>query len=157
MITGGVVGLAGAGTSIGFSIEKVIGDKSRVEKFKPHLEIFINFNKCFAESTVTIHDLLVFLRGHMNPGLFSEPLASKEKENLEKIEETINTLYIEIRKENDMYEKLKLIDTCVKKVHVDIGDVVKHLLTMGELKEFPETAQEKEKRREKRKTKTSMN
>lgn len=129
VISGGVIGLVAAGAGIGFSIEKVIGDKNRVEEFKPHLEMFVDFNKLFAESTVTIHELLMFIRIKMDPKLFSETLISKQHERLVNIEKETKNIYRAADAEDDIYEKLKLIGICVKRVHMEIGELVKHMFT----------------------------
>ncbi|XP_071835261.1 uncharacterized protein [Apostichopus japonicus] len=142
--SGAAVGLAGAGVNIGFSVEKAIGDKKRFKEFKPVLAMFVDFNKHFANATVTIHLLLKFVSSHMRPYLNSKQLGNDELTQKTKMENEINQLYQRGENHMNIHQQFCLLDGCVQNILTEMGDMLRHMLRVKDIVDFAAVAKEAE-------------
>ncbi|XP_071833652.1 uncharacterized protein [Apostichopus japonicus] len=143
--SGAAVGLAGAGVNIGFSVEKVIGDKNRVEEFKPVLEMFVDFNKHFAKATVTIHLLKTFVESKIKQGINSRQLGSDELTQITNLKNELKQLYQSGENHMDIRQQFCLLDVCVQNIRTEMGDMLKHMLKVNDIADLAALAEKAEK------------
>lgn len=143
LVSGGIVAVAGAGTSIGFNVENYFGSKQRQEEFKPIFEMYIEFHKHFGEATIEIHELLNFIRKTMQSTLPSRALLPQQTEIITKIDREVQDLYEHSEEKATVPEKLRHLSNCVHNIYAEIGELIKVMVSVRELRAFPQTLQER--------------
>lgn len=144
LVSGGVVAVGGAGTNIKFIVSHYFSSKQRQEEAKPIFEMYIEFHKHFGEATIEIHELLNFVRKTMQSTLPSRTLLPEQTEIITNIDREVKRLYELGGKEATVPEKLRHLSNCVHNIHADIGELIRYMVSLRELREFPKTLQDRQ-------------